>query len=103
METKKVVYLAGRISGAPDYKEQFAEAARQVEALGFAVLNPAALPPELGNERAMKICTAMIDQADVVYFLPGWARSVGAQLEMAYCKYTGKAHTAKLEALEVVL
>ena len=100
---KKVVYLAGRISGDPYYKENFAEAARQVEALGFAVLNPAVLPAELGNARAMKICTAMIDQADVVYFIPGWTKSVGSQLEMAYCKYTGKGHTTKLEALEVIL
>lgn len=100
---KKVVYIAGRITGEPNYKEKFEAVARQVEALGFAVLNPAVLPAELGSDRAMKICTAMIDQADAVYFAPGWSRSVGAQLEMAYSKYTGKPHATKLESLEVLL
>lgn len=100
---KKVIYIAGRISGVPDYKANFAEVAALLKGMGFAVLNPAELPPALGNARAMKVCLEMIDQADAVFFAPGWTGSVGAQLEMAYCKYTGKQAVTKLADLEVIL
>ena len=41
----------------------------------------------------MKICFAMIDVADEVYFLPDWEESGGAQLEKAYCDYIGKPYS----------
>ena len=100
MEQKKIVYIAGRITGVPEYWKPFEEAEDYLTAKGFIVLTPTRLPYNLDNERAMKICLAMIDQADAVYFLPGWNLSIGANLEMTYCKYTGKpafTDTAKLE------
>lgn len=98
-QKKKVVYIAGRISGVPEYKEAFARVEEELQSLGLAVLNPARLPSDLGRERAMRICMAMIDEADVVYFRPGWNMSVGAQLEMAYCKYTGKKYATQIHGL----
>lgn len=102
MKTKRVIYIAGRITGVPEYWKAFEQAEDELTARGFIVLTPTRLPWNLDNERAMKICLAMIDQADAVYFLPGWNLSVGANLEMAYCKYTGKPHATKIESLEVL-
>lgn len=103
MASKKVVYIAGKITGNPSYLEQFAEAEAAVRAAGFVPLSPAKLPPEISNEAAMPICMAMIDAADAVLLLSGWHRSVGAQLENAYCKYTGKPTVRNVTELPEVL
>lgn len=103
MGEKKVVYIAGRISGVPEYWKPFEQAEDEITAQGCIVLTPTRLPWNLSNDKAMKICLAMIEQADVVYFLPGWNLSVGANVEMAYCKYTGKATVTSLEELKEAL
>ena len=38
------VYIAGKITGNPNYREEFAAAERKVRALGDIPLNPAVLP-----------------------------------------------------------
>lgn len=100
---KKVVYIAGKITGNEGYVEQFAEAEAAVRSAGFVPLNPAKLPPEISNEAAMPICVAMINTADVVLLLPGWHKSIGAQMECAYCKYINKPTVLSVEDLGVVL
>ena len=35
------IYIAGKITGDPDYRAKFADAQRQIEAQGHIVLNPA--------------------------------------------------------------
>lgn len=89
---KKVVYIAGPISGVENYWEPFEAAEAELAAHGFVVLTPTKLPPEIDNGRAMKICLSMIDQADAVLFLHGWNLSIGANLELYYCKYTNKPY-----------
>ena len=102
MGQKKVIYIAGRITGVKNYWKPFEEADDELTSMGYTVLTPTRLPWDLGNEKAMKICLAMIDQADAVYFLPGWNQSVGANLEMLYCKYIGKPAVTTYEELEEV-
>lgn len=89
-ESQVKVYLAGKITGDPDYKTRFARAAQKLEKLLGPVLNPAVLPGGLDAADYMAICTAMLDRADVVAFLPGWDSSSGASLEHSYCTYIGK-------------
>lgn len=89
----KVIYLSGPITEDPDYKKKF----NNVEALlsgglGHKVLNPAVLPAGMTEAQYMRIDLAMLDSADVVVFLPGWAESRGACLEWSYCRKTGKPH-----------
>lgn len=84
------VYIAGKITGDPNYKETFAKAAKTVADCGNIPLNPAELPEGMAPADYMRICLAMIDICDFAYFLPGWEESPGAQLELNYCKYTGK-------------
>lgn len=38
------IYIAGKITGEPNYKEKFDIAATSLEAQGHIVLNPAELP-----------------------------------------------------------
>ncbi len=84
------IYIAGKISGDPNYEAKFKAEADNLEEQGHIVLNPATLPPGLTPEDYMKICFAMIDAAELVVFLPDWINSGGAMLEHTYCGYTGK-------------
>ena len=81
------IYIAGKITGDPDYRAKFADAQRQIEAQGHTALNPATLPEGMEPKDYMRICFAMIDVADAVVFLPDAAESGGVRLEMEYCKY----------------
>ena len=84
------VYIAGKITGDPDYRAKFADAQRQIEAQGHIVLNPATLPEGMEPKDYMRICFAMIDVADEVWMMPRWAASEGAALELRYCRYICK-------------
>lgn len=85
------IYLAGKISGDPDYKKKFAENARRLEErAGVTVISPAVMPEGLSKADYMRVCLAMLDSADEAAFLPDWEDSPGAKLEMQWCLYTGK-------------
>lgn len=86
------VYIAGKITGDPDYKKKFAAAARSLENAGLAVLIPSVLPEGMTPADYMRICVAMIDTADLVVFLDDYQQSKGAMLEHAWCEYTGKEY-----------
>ena len=87
---KPKLYIAGKITGDPDYKAKFAMAEKFYKEHGYTVLTPAVLPEGMRPADYMRICFAMIDTADTVAFLPGWGASVGAWVEHAYCCYIDK-------------
>lgn len=91
------IYIAGPITGIPDYKRNFNQAENGLLVRGYNVLNPAKALSGLNNAQAIRICFDMIDAADAVLFLPDWEYSAGANLELAYCKYTDKTVYYKLE------
>lgn len=84
------VYIAGKITGDPGYRDKFAAVEIQLFHHGHTVLNPAELPSGMSREDYMRICFAMIDVADAVVFLPDAEDSAGARLERAYCEYVEK-------------
>lgn len=93
MEQKKVIYIAGPITGKRNYWEDFERAEDMLTGLGYIALTPSRLPKDLTDAQAMRICFAMIESADAVLFLPDWTESRGANLEAAYCSYIKKPTT----------
>lgn len=84
MKYDKTVYLAGKITGDPNYKEKFLDAQKKLEAGGFIVMNPALLPAEGFSWGAyIRMSEAMLDECKSVCFLPDWTDSVGARIEHA--------------------
>ena len=92
MSKNVVYYIAGPMTGTDDMgRERFAAAERKLRRFsGVVVLNPAALPLGMPEERYMPICLAMVQQADVVIMLDGWENSFGARLERQYALACGK-------------
>lgn len=84
------IYIAGQITGDPDYKKKFDAVEKGYRKHGYITLNPASLPEGMSRADYMRICFAMIDTADKVVFMPGYQNSAGAQLELQYCNYTNK-------------
>ena len=87
---KRKVYVAGKITGCSDFKENFGSAQKHFEDLGYAVLNPAELPAGMMPGDYMRVCMSMIDSADIIYFMPNHVDSKGAQIELLYSQYVRK-------------
>lgn len=85
-----IVYIAGKITGDSEYAVKFSKSELKLNKDGHIVLNPAALPEGMRPADYMRICFAMIESADVVYFLDGYRQSRGAMVEWEYCQYVGK-------------
>lgn len=88
MTTK--IYIAGKITGDPNYRAKFEEAENFYKKKGYTVLTPTWMPTGMQPADYMRICFAMIDTADVVAFLPDFKRSAGARVEHTYCCYIDK-------------
>lgn len=101
--TRKSVYIAGPITGVPDYFGAFTEAAEILEHAGYIPLTPTWQPQGLTNAQYMRMCLSMIDNADAVLFLSGWDKSKGARLERDYCQYIEKTYSYTLAGIEEVL
>lgn len=97
----KVIYIAGPITGVPNYREAFQDAEAELRAGGFDVLNPTCLPLGLEHGQYLHIDKAMIDVADVVLFLPGWQDSKGASEEMDYCHRINKPNYISMDVLKM--
>ena len=76
------VYLAGKITGDPNYREKFAAAAKKLEErAGVTVISPAVTPEGLKKADYMRICFAMLESADTAVFLPVHSlKSTGASM-----------------------
>lgn len=93
VERKKVIFVSGPITGVENYWEAFEQAEQMLENLGYIAITPSRLPKGMTNAQYTRICMAMIDSADAVVFLPGFADSEGSRLELDYCQYTHKHYT----------
>lgn len=94
------IYIAGKITGDLDYRIKFEEAVRMVEEFGHIALNPAALPEGMSPADYMRICFAMLDVADEMWYLADAKESPGSFLEIQYCRYIKKHVRRFSEAVE---
>ena len=79
MEKIKTVYLAGKITGDPNFKEKFDAAARELEKSGFVVCNPAVLPPTgFTYDAYIRMSAAMLAECEAICLLSDWEDSAGA-------------------------
>lgn len=103
MERKKVIYIAGPITGVDQYWRAFERAEDELIAHGFIPISPSRLPVGLTEEQYARVNFASIDIADAVLFLPGWDESRGARLEHQYCRYVNKPMFAEASLIRGVL
>lgn len=87
------IYIAGKITGDPEYRAKFAAVEERLRSdPRNVVINPAVLPARLEYPDYMNICHAMLNAADRVVFLPDYRYSEGACLEMQYCQTVRKPY-----------
>jgi hypothetical protein len=102
---RKTIYIAGPMRGIPQFNfPAFDAAAARFLAAGYAVINPADLDRAADPERAVttdeqatanshvyarRDLLAILDHADAIALLPGWAKSVGATAEYHVAKWLG--------------
>lgn len=81
------LYLAGPMTGAPDFNyPAFNEAAVQLRAQDFEVVNPAENfdgDQSLGWSTYLRLAVRQVTECDAVALLPGWEGSRGARLELS--------------------
>ena len=80
----KRIYIAGPMSGLPDFNyPAFHAAAAVLRAQGHHVENPAENPsPACGTWQGyMRMSLCQIAVCDCLYMLPGWRSSRGARIE----------------------
>lgn len=91
-QPRRVLYLAGPMSGLPELNyPAFHAAAAVLRGRGFTVLNPAENPaPDCGTWRGyMRMALRQLAQADWVAMLPRWERSRGARIEYRLARELG--------------
>lgn len=81
------LYIAGPMTGLPDYNyDAFHAAQAELHRAGFVVMNPArnGLPMGLQWHQYMRRDLSMLSACNGIALLPGWERSRGARLEVAW-------------------
>ena len=86
MEEKKQkkVFISGKITGDPNYREKFDKVEKELTAQGHLVMNPSVFPEGFRWEDYMKITLAMLSCCDTIYLMNDWQDSRGAQAEFRY-------------------
>ena len=92
MRARPLIYLAGPMSGLPNFNhDAFNAAARALRATGAQVCNPAenGLPANAPWEQHMRRDLRAMLLCDLIVLLPGWENSRGANLEVQIARALG--------------
>lgn len=86
----KKIYISGAITNNPCYKNDFALAARIIEASGCEAVNPADVELEGGSWLDyMRHDIKLLADCDGVYMLQNWQESKGAKIEHQLARELG--------------
>jgi hypothetical protein len=85
------IYVAGKITGNPDYREQFAAATVKLRGEGHFVVNPAENPEQPSWEAYMTVGVSQLCGCDGIAMLDNWRSSKGAKRERWIARLLGKA------------
>jgi len=93
---KNKIYIAGPVTGIPDYQERFRKAKEKIVAEygteQFEYVIPSELCPSHWSWlRSMVKCVWHLLKCQMVVFLPGWEKSKGATIENNIAHRTHKA------------
>jgi len=88
-EVKLRIYIAGKITGVPDYKVKFLTAENHLFDYGYEPINPAVISSSLNWYGAMREALRMMLLSDGVALLPCWKKSKGAKIEVKLAKLIG--------------
>lgn len=85
------IYIAGKITGDPNYREKFEKVASSLREHGFSVMNPACLSDdkEFSWDDYMAITSTMQERCEATVLLPDWQDSKGATMEAQKAKILG--------------
>ena len=86
----KKIYLSGKISGDPDFKEKFALKEKELTETGHLVFNPALHPDMFTWEQFMELDLKALGNCDAIYLLEDWKDSRGAKIEYDEAVKLGK-------------
>lgn len=89
----KKVYIAGKITGKPNFERDFNLAEHYLRDIGKTPVNPICLPRGLEYEEYMHICFAMLDVSDEIVVISDWRESKGAVRELEYALIRAKKAT----------
>ena len=85
------IYIAGKITNFPNYRQHFMAAERKLAEMGFSVMNPAWLGeyPGFGYEDYFDVAKSMLLCCDAIFLLENWEDSPGATKERAIAEKRG--------------
>lgn len=87
------IYISGKMTGNPDYKDEFFEAENWLISQGYKPINPSNMDiifPELNYQEFMALDYKLIEMCDGIFMIHNWQRSKGACAELTYAKSLGK-------------
>ena len=92
METKKKVYISGKMSGLKEeeFKAIFKEAEEELLGKGYEVVNPCEIdyiPEDYAGQ--LLIALGELAKCDAIYLLDNWVESNGARCEYWFAKGMG--------------